>query len=122
MGESALHHKSLDGFTSHSSWAAAVMHGNDRMPTKYGVPLVEIWQGLGVIGLGIPSTNSAGIRDNWVGIYLSAPAFSGSSGMFDFRVKLASSPLTMELIWCPYAGDAHIISGFVHPPTEIMFK
>ena len=23
----------------------AVMHGSDRMPTKYGVPLVEIWQG-----------------------------------------------------------------------------
>jgi len=21
-----------------------------------------------------------------------------------------------------YAGDAHIISGFVHPPTEIMFQ
>jgi len=28
----------------------------------------------------------------------------------------------MELIWCPYGGDAHIISGFVHPPTEIMFQ
>jgi len=25
-----------------------VMHGSDRMPTKYGVPLVEIWQDLGV--------------------------------------------------------------------------
>ncbi len=25
-----------------------VMHGGDRLPTKYGLPLVEIWQGLGV--------------------------------------------------------------------------
>ena len=28
----------------------------------------------------------------------------------------------MELIWCPYAGDAYIIAGFVHPPTEGMFQ
>ncbi len=26
----------------------------------------------------------------------------------------------MESIWRPYAGDAHIIAGFVHPPTEAM--
>ena len=25
-----------------------LMHGGDRMPTKHGVPLVEVWQGLGV--------------------------------------------------------------------------
>jgi anthranilate phosphoribosyltransferase len=28
----------------------------------------------------------------------------------------------MELIWCPYAGDAHVMAGFVHPPTEAMFQ
>jgi len=35
------------------------------MPTKYGVPLVEIWQGLGGLDWAIPGTNPAGIRDNW---------------------------------------------------------
>jgi len=65
------------------------MHGSDRMPW-YGVPLVVA--GLGVGGLGIPGTNSAGIRDNWIGIYLSAPAFSGSSGMFDFRDQIGKRP------------------------------
>lgn len=28
----------------------------------------------------------------------------------------------MELIWCPYAGEAHIVAGYVHPPTEGMFQ
>jgi anthranilate phosphoribosyltransferase len=23
-------------------------------------------------------------------------------------------------MWCPYAGDAHLIFGYVHPPTEQM--
>jgi anthranilate phosphoribosyltransferase len=25
-----------------------IMHGGDRLPTKYGLPLIEIWQGLGI--------------------------------------------------------------------------
>ncbi|MEL6319391.1 MAG: hypothetical protein AAFQ57_01900, partial [Cyanobacteria bacterium J06626_14] len=25
-----------------------LLHGGSRMPTKYGVPLIEIWQGLGI--------------------------------------------------------------------------
>ena len=30
-----------------------IMHGSDRMPSKYGVPLVDIWQGLGVDWAGL---------------------------------------------------------------------
>ena len=25
-----------------------MMHGGDQMPTKYGVPFIDIWQGLGI--------------------------------------------------------------------------
>lgn len=50
--------------------------------------------------------------------------FPEATSIFDFRDQIGKRPpfATMELIWCPYAGDAHIISGFVHPPTEIMFQ
>ncbi|HEY9828219.1 MAG TPA: hypothetical protein V6D19_22505, partial [Stenomitos sp.] len=24
--------------------------------------------------------------------------------------------------WCPYAGEAHLIAGYVHPPTEAMMQ
>ena len=28
----------------------------------------------------------------------------------------------MELVWCPYGGNAHIVAGFVHPPTEAILQ
>jgi len=30
-----------------------IMHGGDRLPTKYGLPLIEIWQGLGIDWTGL---------------------------------------------------------------------
>jgi len=102
-----------------------VMHGSDRMPTKYGVPLVEIWQGLGVdwTGLSLAQTQQVFEAIRLGFIYL-PQHFPQAQGIFDYRDQIGKRPpfATMELIWCPYAGDAHIISGFVHPPTEIMFQ
>ena len=102
-----------------------VMHGSDRMPTKYGVPLVEIWQGLGVdwTGLSLAQTQQV-FETTGLGFIYLPQHFPEAQRMFDFRDQIGKRPpfATMELIWCPYAGDAHIISGFVHPPTEIMFQ
>ncbi len=102
-----------------------VMHGSDRMPTKYGVPLVEIWQGMGVdwTGLCLAQTQQVFETTGMGFIYL-PQHFPAAQRIFDYRDQIGKRPpfATMELIWCPYAGDAHIISGFVHPPTEIMFQ
>ena len=102
-----------------------VMHGSDRMPTKYGVPLVDIWQGLGVnwTGLSLAQTQQVFNTTGMGFIYL-PQHFPEAATIFDFRDQIGKRPpfATMELIWCPYAGDAHIISGFVHPPTESMFQ
>jgi anthranilate phosphoribosyltransferase len=102
-----------------------VMHGSDRMPTKYGLPLVEIWQGLGVdwTGLSLSQTQQV-FETTGLGFIYLPQHFPEAQGIFDFRDQIGKRPpfATMELIWCPYAGDAHIISGFVHPPTEIMFQ
>lgn len=102
-----------------------VMHGSDRMPTKYGVPLIDIWQGLGVnwSGLCLVQTQQVFAATGLGFIYL-PQHFPQAQQIFDYRDQIGKRPpfATMELIWCPYAGDAHIISGFVHPPTEIMFQ
>jgi hypothetical protein len=59
-----------------------VMHGGDCMPTKYGVPLIEIWQGLGVDFSKLTlCPGSAITRDNRLGICLSAAALSPSAGV-----------------------------------------
>ncbi len=102
-----------------------VMHGSDRMPTKYGVPLVEIWQGLGVDWTGLSLTQTQQVFEiTGTGFVYLPQHFPLAQGIFEYRDQIGKRPpfATMELIWCPYAGDAQIISGFVHPPTEIMFQ
>jgi anthranilate phosphoribosyltransferase len=103
----------------------SILHGSDRMPTKYGVPLVEIWQGLGVdwTGLSLEQTQQV-FETTGLGFIYLPQHFPMAQGIFDYRDQIGKRPpfATMELIWCPYAGDAHVITGFVHPPTEIMFQ
>ncbi len=102
-----------------------LMHGGDRMATKYGVPLVELWQALGVdwTGLSLPQ-----VRDllQTVGLsFLYMPRlFPALAPLVEIRDQLGKRPplATLELFWCPYAGSAHLISGYVHPPTEQMLQ
>jgi anthranilate phosphoribosyltransferase len=101
-----------------------VMHGGDRLPTKYGLPLIEIWQGLGVdwTALSLPKTQQV-FEQTGIGFIYTPKHFPLTNSIWEYRDQLGKRPpfATMELIWCPYAGDAHIIAGFVHPPTEAMF-
>jgi len=102
-----------------------VMHGSDRMPTKYGLPLVEVWQGLGVDWTSLSMAQVQQVFEtSGIGFIYLPQHFPLAQGIFEYRDQIGKRPpfATMELIWCPYAGDAQIISGFVHPPTEIMFQ
>lgn len=102
-----------------------IMHGSDRMPTKYGLPLVEVWQKLGVdwTGLALAQTQQV-FESTGLGFIYLPQHFALAQGIFEYRDQIGKRPplATMELIWCPYAGDAHIVAGFVHPPTEMMFQ
>lgn len=101
-----------------------ILHGGDRLPTKYGVPLVEIWQGLGVdwTNLSLDQTQSV-FETTGMGFVYLPRHFPMAQGLFTYRDEIGKRPpfATMELMWCPYAGDARLIAGFVHPPTENMF-
>ncbi len=102
-----------------------VMHGGDRLPTKYGLPLVEIWQGLGVDWTALPLTKTQQVLEQTgIGFVYTPQHFPLTQAIWEYRDQLGKRPplATMELIWCPYAGDAHIMAGFVHPPTEAMFQ
>ncbi|GBE90435.1 anthranilate phosphoribosyltransferase family protein [Nostoc cycadae] len=102
-----------------------VMHGGDRLPTKYGLPLIEIWQGLGIdwTALELPQTQQV-FEQTKIGFIYTPNHFPLTQSLWEYRDQLGKRPpfATMELIWCPYAGDAHLIAGFVHPPTEGMFQ
>jgi anthranilate phosphoribosyltransferase len=102
-----------------------IMHGGDRMPTKHGVPLAEIWQGLGVDWTRLSLAQTQQIFDTTgLGLIYLPQHFPQAHGLVTYRDEIGKRPpfATMELIWCPYAGEAHMISGFVHPPTENMFR
>lgn len=102
-----------------------VMHGGDRLPTKYGLPLVEIWQGLGVDWTTLPLASTQQVfAQTGIGFVYTPQHFPLTQSIWNYRDQIGKRPplATMELIWCPYAGDAHIIAGFVHPPTEGMFQ
>ncbi|NMG10485.1 anthranilate phosphoribosyltransferase family protein [Brasilonema sp. UFV-L1] len=108
-----------------ASGQPVIMHGGDCLPTKYGVPLVEIWNKLGVdwTQLSLEETQEV-FEKTGLGFVYSSKHFPLTNSIWEYCDQLGKRPplATMELIWCPYAGNAHIIAGFVHPPTETLFQ
>ncbi|MGK7874006.1 MAG: anthranilate phosphoribosyltransferase family protein [Xenococcaceae cyanobacterium] len=102
-----------------------VMHGGDCMPTKYGVPLIEIWQGLGVdfSQLSLPQTQQL-LEKTGVGFVYLPQHFRLSHDLVPYRDQIGKRPpfATLELIWSPCLENAHLVAGFVHPPTEDRFR
>lgn len=102
-----------------------LMHGGDCMPTKYGVPLVEIWQGLGVDFSKLTLFQVQQLLETTgLGFIYLPQHFPQAHQLVPYRDQLGKRPpaATLELVWCPYAGNAHIVAGYVHPPTEDRFR
>jgi anthranilate phosphoribosyltransferase len=102
-----------------------LMHGGDRMATKYGVPLIDLWQGLGVNWSGVSLEHVQRIlAEVNLGFLYTSEHFPLLQPLVIARDQLGKRPpfATLELLWCPYAGDAHLIAGYVHPPTEAMMQ
>jgi anthranilate phosphoribosyltransferase len=102
-----------------------VMHGGRRMPTKEGVPLAEVWQGLGAdwTTLSFAQTQQVFERTRMGFVYL-PQHFRYAEAMVTYREELGKRPpfATAELFWCPYEGEALVVAGYVHPPTEEMAR
>jgi anthranilate phosphoribosyltransferase len=108
-----------------ASGCPVLLHGGDRIATKYGVPLLELWQSLGVdwSGLSLEQVQQSLIQNQLSFLY-TTPHFLELKPLVEARDQLGKRPpfATLELLWCPYAGPAHLVSGYVHPPTEAMLK
>ncbi len=100
-----------------------ILHGGDRMPTKYGVPLVDIWQEWGINWQNVSFDQIQHIfATAGLGFIYTPTHFPAAAGLTPYRDQIGKRPpiATLELLWCPYAGEAHSIFGYVHPPTEQM--
>lgn len=108
-----------------SAGVSVILHGGDRMPTKEGVPLIELWQELGVHWerLSLDQVQHV-LETTGLGFVYLTHHFPLASGLVTYRDQIGKRPpfATLELMWSPYAGDAHVVCGFVHPPTENMFR
>ena len=102
-----------------------VMHGGDCMPTKYGIPLIAIWQGLGAdfSQLTLAQVDQV-LKTTGLGFVYLPQHFPQAQELVPYRDQIGKRPpaATLELIWSPYAGDAHVVAGYVHPPTESRFR
>ena len=102
-----------------------IMHGGDCMPTKYGVPLIEIWQGLGVDFSSVSLMQIEQLfKTTGLGLIYLPQHFPEAQALVPYRDQIGKRPpfATMELIWSPYGGDVHMVAGYVHPPTELRFR
>ncbi|NJO94347.1 MAG: anthranilate phosphoribosyltransferase family protein, partial [Hydrococcus sp. RM1_1_31] len=102
-----------------------VMHGGDRMPTKYGIPLVEIWQQLGIdfTNLSLAQVQQF-LKETGLGFIYLPKHFPLANNLVPYRDQIGKRPpfATAELIWSPCQGKVHLVAGFVHPPTEERFQ
>ncbi|NJK37834.1 MAG: anthranilate phosphoribosyltransferase family protein [Oscillatoriales cyanobacterium RM2_1_1] len=102
-----------------------ILHGGDRMPTKEGIPLIAIWQALGVdwgkLTLG---EVQAVLEAVGIGLVYLPHHFPQAHALVSYRREIGKRPpiATMELIWVPYAAEVILACGYVHPPTEAMFQ
>ncbi|MEO0756798.1 MAG: anthranilate phosphoribosyltransferase family protein [Cyanobacteria bacterium J06648_16] len=101
--------------------APAVLHGSDRMPTKYGLPFIEVWQALGLNWqlLTLDQVQTV-FEQTGLGFVYQPEHFPAAQGLVPYRDQLGKRPplATIELMWSPYNGPAHVVSSYVHPPTE----
>jgi anthranilate phosphoribosyltransferase len=98
-----------------------ILHGGDRMPTKYGIPTIDIWQAWGIDWTTLSLDRVQEIfAATGLGFIYTPTHFPAAAGLTPYRDQIGKRPpiATLELLWCPYAGDAHLIFGYVHPPTE----
>ncbi len=102
-----------------------LLHGGDRMPTKYGIPLIEILQGLDVDLRGLSLAQSQRLLEKTgLGLVYLPQHFPRAHALVPYREEIGKRPplATLELMWLPGGGAAQLVSGYVHPPTEDLFR
>ncbi len=102
-----------------------ILHGGQRMPTKEGIPLIEVWQGLGLDWSKLSLTQVQKVfAELGLGFVYLPQHFLAAEKLVTYRREIGKrAPVaTMELIWKPYLGPATVVCGYVHPPTETMFR
>ena len=102
--------------------APVVLHGSSRMPTKHGLPLIEVFNGIGLDwqALSTPGQVQEVFVETGMGFVYQPTLFPLAESLVDYREQIGKRPTlaTVEIMWSPYSGRQNVVSGYVHPPTE----
>ncbi|MEL7331360.1 MAG: anthranilate phosphoribosyltransferase family protein [Cyanobacteria bacterium J06560_2] len=102
--------------------APAVLHGSGRLPTKHGLPMVEIFSELGLHWTKLTRLAQVQqiLEQTGLGFVYQAVHFPQAEAMVSYREQIGKRPTlaTVEIMWSPYIGHSNVVSGYVHPPTE----
>ena len=102
-----------------------IMHGGETIPTKYGIPFVEIWRRLRVDFSKFDLAKAQNIYNQTkLGFIYLPQHFPAAHNFVIYREQIGKRPpfSTAELAWCPVLPNCSLVSGFVHPPTEERFR
>ena len=98
-----------------------ILHGGRRMPIKYGITPMELFQYVGIdfSGLAIAAVQHCLDQEN-VALTHQPLHFPAAETLVEIRDELGKRPpvASLELLWSPHKGAHLLVSGFVHPPTE----
>ena len=98
-----------------------ILQGGKRMPTKYGVTTMELFESLGLNLKGLSnSLLQKGFNRNGFALIHLPDHFPLANSLIQYRDEIGKRPpiASMELIWTAHEGEHLLVSGFVHPPTE----
>ena len=98
-----------------------VLNGGKRMPVKYGVTSIELFNSLGLNLKGISmQILQKGFEDNGLAFIYQPDHFPLAESLIEYRDQIGKRPpiASMELLWTAHKGEHLIITGYVHEPTE----
>ena len=98
-----------------------VLQGAGRMPVKYGVSSVELFQSIGLPWAQQPLSRLQDCLDQANLALVHQPDhFPAAESLIPYREDLGKRPpvASLELLWTAHQGEHLLVSGFVHPPTE----
>ncbi len=98
-----------------------VLQGGARMPIKYGVTAIELFQALGLdLSRLAMQEVQHGFEQHGFALIHQPEHFPLAESLIGYREELGKRPpvASLELLWTAHRGDHLLVSGFVHPPTE----
>ena len=98
-----------------------VLQGGRRMPVKYGVTTIELFEALGlkIQGLSMKRIETE-FKNNGFAFIYQPNQFPLAESLINYRDEIGKRPplATLELLWTAHSGEHLMISGFVHPATQ----